>query len=144
MNISRSLGQVILALIFLIYLIGGYKTPNAIVDIIDSDTGRLIITIVAFGFFLSVHPILGILGLLVAYELIRRSVGYETSAVMYIPSEAKKTGQLTAFNQFPYTLEQEMVTKMVPQQPSSIITTPPSFVPSVENTHDASMVSSCN
>jgi len=156
----RSIGQTILGLLFIIYLIGGYKTPAPLAEIIDTTPGKLILAIVSFSFFLSVHPLLGILGFIVAYEIVRRSIGSKTASVIYMPSERKKARQMASFNegklaafnegdlnennQFPYTLEQEVVSKMAPMKPTSIIASPPSFMPNPENTHDAAMVQDTN
>jgi len=158
----RSIGQTILGLLFIIYLIGGYKTPAPLAEIIDTTPGKLILAIVSFSFFLSVHPLLGILGFVVAYEIVRRSIGSKTAAVIYMPSERKKARQMASFNenegklaafnegnlnennQFPYTLEQEVVSKMAPMKPTSIITSPPSFTPNPEKTYDAAMVQDTN
>jgi len=148
----RSIGQTILGLLFIIYLIGGYQTPAPLAEIIDTTPGKLILAIVSFSFFLSVHPLLGILGFIVAYEIVRRSIGSETASVIYMPSERKKASQLAAFNegdlnennQFPYTLEQEVVSKMAPMKPTSIITSPPSFMPNPEKTYDAALVQDTN
>jgi len=52
-----------------------------------------------------------------------------------MPTEEKKASNLTAFNQFPYTLEQEMVSKMAPIEHT--VYEPSSFVPLLDNTHDA-------
>lgn len=155
----RTIGQTILGLLFIIYLIGGYQTPGPLANIIDTVPGKLVIAIVSFSFFLSVHPLLGILGLIVAYEIIRRSIGHETASVIYMPSEVKRASQMAAFNdgnvksldqfnegdlnaynQFPYTLEQEMVSKMTPARHGAVVSSPPSFIPNPENIHDASLI----
>jgi hypothetical protein len=52
--------------------------------------------------------------------------------------------QFTAFNQFPYTLEQEVVAKMAPIVRSGSSLTPPSYKPLLENLYDASPVNSSN
>ena len=62
------------------------------------------------------HPILGVIGLFAAYELIRRSSHSTGSLAIqrYLPTEMKKSGHLSAFNQFPVTLEEEVVKQMAP------------------------------
>ena len=85
------------------------------------------------------NPILGILALLVAYQLIKGAsirtgmAGLEA----YYPTEAKKWSPFTSTNQFPYTLEQEMVKKMTTQKFNTEFVKPP-FKPSLDDTHDAS------
>jgi hypothetical protein len=60
----------------------------------------------------------------------------------YAPSEQKKMSQFTAFNQFPYTLEQEVVSKMAPIVRSGSSLSSASYKPLLENTYDASPISS--
>ena len=46
--------------------------------------------------------------------------------------------QFTAFNQFPYTLEQEVVAKMAPIVRSGSSLSSASYKPLLDNLHDAS------
>jgi hypothetical protein len=62
----------------------------------------------------------------------------------YAPSEEKKMSQFSAFNQFPYTLEQEVVKKMAPIVHGSGNLTKPSYKPYLENLHDASPLNGSN
>ena len=50
----------------------------------------------------------------------------------------------TKFNQFPYTLEQEVVKTMAPIVQSGSVLTKPSFKPFLETDHDASPINSSN
>jgi hypothetical protein len=78
----------------------------------------------------------------VAYDLIRRSS--QTTGLdaleKYAPTEKKKTSQFTAYNQFPYTLEQEVISKMGPIKNSGNTMSNASYKPTLENTYDASSV----
>jgi hypothetical protein len=103
--------EVILGVIFLIYLIMGYPIPEQLASMIDNIYGKIIVCVLALILLVSVNPVLGVLGLFVAFDLIRRSelATGSTALAKFGPSEKTKMGDLTAFNQFPYTLEQEMV-----------------------------------
>jgi len=48
--------------------------------------------------------------------------------------------QFTAYNQFPYTLEQEVVAKMAPIMKSGSSLTQASYKPLLENLHDAAKI----
>ena len=88
------------------------------------------------------NPFLAVLGLFVAFDLIRRSsmsTGID-ALQRFAPSEDKKLTQFSAYNQFPYTLEQEMVTKMTPMVNSGISITPSSYKPMLDNLHNASTI----
>ena len=58
----------------------------------------------------------------------------------FTPSEDKKSDHYTALNQFPYTLEQEMVKRMAPLIMANSNLDPPSFKPNLENIYDASHI----
>ena len=85
------------------------------------------------------NPILAVLSVFVAFDLIRRSslaTGLD-ALQKYAPSEEKKSSQFTAFNQFPYTLEQEVVAKMAPIAKSGYSISQASYKPVLENLYDA-------
>jgi hypothetical protein len=62
----------------------------------------------------------------------------------YVPSEKKKTEQFTAFNQFPYTLEQEVVARMAPIIKPGTSISKASYKPVLENLYEASPIHSAN
>lgn len=134
--------QVILGLVFVMYLIMDYPIPESLASMIDTIYGKIIIAIIALILFVSVNPILGVLGLFVAFDLIRRSglATGSTALAKFLPSEKSKMSEFTAFNQFPYTLEQEMV-KLRTVNKTESISTPPSYKPILLSNADAAPVS---
>ena len=132
-------GEFILVILFIIYLIMGYKTPDLVANMVDTLLGKIVIFIIVIYLFMHSNPIVAVLALFVAFDLIRRSsVATGIDALKkYSPSEEKKMSQFTAFNQFPYTLEQEVVKKMAPIVQSGSTLTPPSYKPMLEDTHDS-------
>jgi len=139
-------GELFLAVLLVIYLVMGYKTPDAIANVVDTLIGKVAIFVVVVFLFLNHHPILAVLALFVAFDLIRRSTlttGLD-ALQKFVPTEEKKSSQFTAFNQFPYTLEQEIVAKMVPTMQSGSSITQASFKPLLDNLHDASPVNMSN
>jgi hypothetical protein len=134
--------HVVLGIIFIIYLIMGYPIPETLANMIDTIYGKIIVCVLALILLVSVNPVLGVLGLFVAFDLIRRSeMATGSSALLkFGSSEKQKMGDLTAFNQFPYTLEQEMV-KIRTINKDPMIDTPPSYKPMLLATSDASPVS---
>ena len=140
---KEHMGELVLVILFIIYLIMGYRTPEPIANLIDSLLGKIIMFIVVVYLFSSANPILAVLALFVAFDLMRRSsmtTGLD-ALQKYAPSEEKKTSQFTAFNQFPYTLEQEVVSKMAPIVQSGSTLTKASYKPMLDNFHDASPLS---
>ena len=137
---KEHMGELTLAILFIIYLIMGYKTPEPVATAIDSIVGKIVIMLIFIYMFMHTHPILAILALFVAFDLIRRSsmtTGID-ALKRYAPTEEKKASQFSAFNQYPYTLEQEVVKKMAPIVQSGSSLSKPSYKPLLENLYDAS------
>ena len=142
---KQHMGELVLVILFIIYLIMGYKTPEPIASMIDSIVGKIVIFVIVIYMFMHTHPVLAVLALFVAFDLIRRSsVTTGIDALQrYAPSEEKKMSQFSAFNQFPYTLEQEIVKKMAPihrMGGTTLFESKPSYKPLLEDLHDASPI----
>jgi hypothetical protein len=88
------------------------------------------------------NPILGVLGLLVAYHMIRGASVKTGMAGLeaYYPTEAKKWSPFSPTHQFPYTLEQEVVKNMTTQTFNTEYVKAP-YRPILDDTHDASYLS---
>jgi hypothetical protein len=141
MNLStQQKSEVVLGVLFIIYLVLGLRTPDSLANFVDTIFGKLTMLVFVGLLFWKNHPILAILGLVVALNLIYRSsaVSGLDALQRYAPSEVKKSSQFTAFNQFPYTLEQEMVQKMAPAVNAGTSTTRASFKPAMDDLHNAS------
>ena len=139
---KEHIGELVLVILFIIYLIMGFKTPEPIANVIDSIVGKIVIFVIVIYMFIHTHPVLAVLALFVAFDLIRRSsVTTGIDALQkYAPSEEKKMSQFSAFNQFPYTLEQEVVKKMAPIVRSGSTLSKPSYKPLLDNLYDASPI----
>ena len=139
---KEHIGELVLVILFIIYLIMGFKTPEPIANVIDTVVGKIVIFVIVIYMFMHTHPVLAILALFVAFDLIRRSsvtTGID-ALKRYAPSEEKKMSQFSAFNQFPYTLEQEVVKQMAPIIRSGSTLSKPSYKPLLDNLYDASPI----
>ena len=136
---KEHMGQLILVILFIIYLIMGYSTPQPLASVVDTIPGKIFIFVIVVYLFMHSNPVLAVLALFVAFDLIRRSsVSTGSDAIArFAPCEEKKSDQFTAFNQFPYTLEQEVVKKMAPIVLSGSSMTKASYKPVLDNTYDA-------
>jgi hypothetical protein len=136
---KEHMGEFILVILMIIYLVLGLKTPEMIANLVDNLIGKVVLILVVIYLFMYSNPILAVLATLVVFDLMRRSS--ETTGLgalqAYAPSEQKKISQFTAFNQFPYTLEQEVVAKMAPIVRSGSPLTSASYKPLLNDTHDA-------
>ena len=140
------MGQLLLSILFIIYIIMGYEVPEPVAGMIDTMIGKIVVVIVAISLFAYANPVLAILGLYVAYDIIKKSSQTTGTFALnnYLPSEEHKMSQFTAYNQFPYTLEQEIVKKMAPINKSGFMDGPASYKPFLEELHDASPISGSN
>ena len=136
---KEHMGELILIVLMIIYLILGFKTPEMVANMVDNVIGKVVIILIVIYLFMHANPILAVLAALVAFDLMRRSNDATGLGALsaYAPSEKKKMSQFTAFNQFPYTLEQEVVAKMAPIVRSGSSLTPPSYKPLLDNLYDA-------
>ena len=134
--------QLLISIILVCYIMFNIQTPHFLAKIIDNIYGNIVVIMLALFILTKYNPILGVITLFVAYELIRRSSDATgTSAIKrYLPTQMKKDKHFSAFNQFPITLEEEVVKKMVPLVESS----GPSHLdynPVFDDSHDAMKVS---
>ena len=134
-------GQTLLFILFIIYIIFNVQTPDPLANIIDSTLGYVII-IALFAFMaVNLHPIVTLVGIFAIYLLFKRSSIATGSMAMtkFLPTESLKSQHLSAFNQFPVTLEEEVVQIMAPLQAGPAMG-PKSFSPVLNDLHDASIV----
>jgi hypothetical protein len=138
---KRNMSQMILVVLFIIYLIMGFKMPEPIANIIDSSAGKIIVALIALLLFGYSNPILGVLGIMVAYHLIKSSSEKTGMAALeqFYPTEEKKWSPFTPMHQFPYTLEQEVVKDMASQRFNTNYIKAP-YKPMIEDTRDASLI----
>jgi hypothetical protein len=138
---KKNIPQFILFILMIIYLIMGYKLPETVANVIDTTYGKIIVVLCALVLFAFANPILGVIGFLVAYTLITQSTVQTGTLAMdrYLPSEKEKQCNLSAWNQFPYTLEQEVVKKMAPINKTGS-GAPVSWQPLLDDNRDAAPV----
>ena len=134
--------EILLFIIFVSYLIFPIKTPFFLAGMIDSTFGIIGIFVVIIYLFFYANPILAILYIFVAYELIRRSseVTGRVSVIQYAPSQARMNAKLVEMNPVKSTtLEEDVIRNMapIPHSGESVDTT---FRPVAEYIHSASAV----
>jgi hypothetical protein len=141
---SLSKYEATLLVLFVIYLIFDINPPEAFAAMIDSPLGMIFVLLLTLMNFMKSNVILGVVGLFVAYEVVRRSarVNNRVPMIMYTPSQMNKDIDLVQMNPSQEkTLEEEMVDKMAPVGNSSLITyTMSEYKPVATETHNASSV----
>jgi hypothetical protein len=149
-------GEIILGTLFIIYLLMGNETPSIFAEAINSVYGKIFVLAIVISLFLYANPILATLALLTTFEMMRRSSSYKNDSLFGpvqefqpipeypIQMQQNNSGQFTKFNQFPFTLEQEVVKKMVPLTNSGKDSSPAPYKPVLEDLYDASPLNNNN
>ena len=142
LKINNSMGgQFVLLIVFIVYIVFNVPTPEPIASFIDSTLGYVVVIALFALMAVNLNPIVTLIGVFAIYLLFKRSSISTGSLAMtkFLPSENLKGQHLNAFNQFPVTLEEEVVQQMAPLQPGSAMGQK-SFVPVMNNLHDATFL----
>lgn len=107
--------EAVVMMLMAVYVIFPIETPMGIAKMIDSEMGKIVVYVAALSMF--AHSLeFGILSLLVAYMLVKRSS--EMTGTNYMKSsegaEEIKVEMLKKYNAFPKTLEEQVVENMAP------------------------------
>jgi hypothetical protein len=149
MNLSESFRSLskyesILLVLFIIYLIFDINPPDVLASVVDTPIGMVLVLLLTLLNFMRSNVILGVIGLFVAYEVVRRSarINNRVPMIMYTPSQMNKDVELVQMNPpQEKTLEEEIVDNMAPVGNSSLITyTMSEYKPVATEIHNASSV----
>ena len=109
--------EISLLVVFILYLIFPVHTPLFLAGYVDSTMGIVGMFVITVFLYFYVNPILAVLYVFVAYELLRRSSQFSNrvTLVQYTPSQAKKDADMAKMNPLPTDiLEVDVVSKMAP------------------------------
>lgn len=146
LNIPKNqTGYYVLSLLLCLFIVFPISIPAELAKLVDTVMGKIVIAIIVMNLFIS-HPLVGSIGVVAAYELLRRSTNHSHQYIgihkKHIPSEKQKTGHLTKFNQFPVTVEEIVINNKIPYSfntnASSHVTAP--FKPFEEDTYSAEKI----
>ena len=138
-SLMRDKHHLLLSILLSIFVVFDIKVPLVLAELIDNPIGKILVAVMALC-LLSMNVVVGVLGLIAAYVLIQRSAN-KTGTVgtkNYLPTETKKSNHLSAMNQFPVTVEEEVISKMLPSTNNRDLTAP-EFKPVLDNIHDAGL-----
>ena len=138
-QLSASPLEVILFILFVAYLVFQPSTPPVLTSFVDNLFGTIVVISLALYMFLYMHPVLGVLGIFVAYELIRRTSTKTVAMIQYSPEQPVKDMEMKRMNPpKERTLEEAMVAKMAPVSDGGVILM--DYVPVADDVRGASMV----
>lgn len=141
---SMTVPEIAITVLAVAFLLFEVNPPDMIASQIDTPIGMGVLVILAIYVFMSFHPVLGVIFILVAYELLRRSNRYVNKAVTvhYTPTQDTKDSEMAAMNPVSATtLEEEYVHTMAPLGKSSIISyTTSEYAPVADDTFGATLL----
>lgn len=96
--------ECVLAVLFILFLLIDVKPPASVAGYVDTVPGNIVVWATALSLFSCCNMPIAMLGLLVAYVFIQRS-----SRDHFIPSETSRSSDFAKYNEFPFTLEEEVI-----------------------------------
>ena len=98
--VSEKPSQLILGIIFVLYILLNVHTPPVLAGAIDNIFGKVVVVAIAAVIFMKTNPVIGVLGFVVAYQMIKTaSVTTGTYAMKhFLPSENSKLQEMHSFN----------------------------------------------
>jgi hypothetical protein len=138
---AYKINHLIFGIFLILYILINIRTPSILAKLIDNIYGNIVLVVVVINIFVHTNYLVGILSAIAAYKLVvRSSVTTGTYGLAhYLPSENSKVMDFSKFNDFPVTLEEEVVAKMAPlvkhDDPSNI-----DYKPVLDGLHDAAPI----
>ena len=136
-SLKKNKSHLLLAVLLVCFIVLDVQLPAELAYYVDTLLGKVGVMIGAFSLFF-VHSVLGVLAMVAGFVLLNRSTGFMQGApnVQYLPSEKTKLNHLDEMNQFPITLEEEVIHDMIPFVSEQHLP-PPEFKPTLNSVHDA-------
>ena len=136
-SLTRDKHSLILCLLLSCFVVFDIEIPLVLAEVIDNPIGKIGVAALALC-ILSQNTLVGVVAIVAAYVLIQRSEGKTGSygERNFLPSENKKLSHLNAMNQFPITLEEEMISTMLPMNRNMDLSES-EFKPVLADNHDA-------
>ena len=136
-SVMKSKHHLVLTILLCVFIVFDIQVPDALANMVDNPIGKIAVAALALC-LLSMNTLLGVIGLVAAYVLIQRSADTTGTQAQkdYLPSEAKKSNVLSSMNQFPMTVEEEVIAKMLPMA-NQVDLSEAEFKPVLGDTHNA-------
>jgi hypothetical protein len=135
--------EMIALAVFVLYIVFPIENPSFISNMVDTPLGMVGVLAVTLYLFFNANPLVAILYVFVAYELLRRSAKQTGKAAIqeHTPSQMKKDVKMQKMNPVKKeTLEEEIVDKMAPIGHSDpVVFSESAFKPVAEDVGTASM-----
>jgi hypothetical protein len=128
--------HLVLIALFIIFILFDVPVPTVVSSLVDTTLGNVVVIFGALSLFYCKNNVLAVLGLVVAYELIRRSAGIY-GLLNHVPTQENKDKMMNSFNENikHSTLEEEMVSNILPLVSGPVGT--PNYEPVLDNLYSA-------
>jgi hypothetical protein len=128
--------HLVLIALFIIFILFDVPVPRVVSSLVDTTLGNVVVIFGALSLFYCKNNVLAVLGLVVAYELIRRSAGIY-GLLNHVPTQENKDKMMNSFNENikHSTLEEEMVSNILPLVSGPVGT--PNYEPVLDNLYSA-------
>ena len=136
-SLMKDKNYLLLTILLSIFILFDIKVPLVVAELVDNPFGKIIVAVLSLC-LLSTNALAGVVGLIAAYVLIQRSADSTGTEAQkkYVPDEKKKSKHLSAMNQFPITVEEEIISKMMPTTNERDFLDA-EFKPVLDDNHDA-------
>jgi len=133
--------QFVIAILLVLYLLFDIETPMYLANLVDTTLGNIVVWLLVVTIFFSSNIIVGLLSVVAGYELIQRSRSVTGNLQLEQINNAEKIklDMLDNYNNYPVTLEEEVVSKMAPLVNENSYSTS-NYQPVLNNLHDASNI----
>lgn len=136
--------EIVLLVLFILFLVMPMPMPRMVANAICSPLGMAGLLLAALYLFFSVHPVVAVLFVFVAYELMNRSSEEKEKMKIADPTPTQRVKDAKMKKMNPpkkTTLEEEVVDKMAPIGHSDMsVYTASTFKPVAEDVGSASLV----
>ena len=143
MNIMKSLKfndkrHYVLAAVLALFIIMDIQVPNQVANLVDTIVGKIVVIMVGLSLMV-INPLVGVLGVIAAYELVRRSSASGdlfTDISVLIPNEEDKHNEMQVYQNNKITVEEEVIANMLPRTATDALDNP-SYKPIQNKLHAA-------
>ena len=133
-SLMKDKHHLVLTLLLSVFILFDIKVPLVLAELVDNPIGKIVVAVLSLC-LLSLNALAGVVGLIAAYVLSGDTTG-TIATQNYLPTEEQKSSHLSAMNQFPVTVEEEVISKMLPSTNQRDMTQP-EFKPVLDDNHDA-------
>ena len=133
MSVKMQTIEYVFIALLILFILTDVKLPPTIGQYVDTTIGSVILISGAVYIF-HIQKVLGAVAIIAAVEILRRTNGIR-DIKQFVPSELKRSIHLSTWNQFPITLEEEIVRDQLPVV--NKIHSGPSFKPKLANIQNA-------